>query len=453
MNLRQQPSQRNSHLGTVLRLGIIAMPIAAFLGCGAPTREPPAANGPAGPARVETTVVTKQNLTQSIEMSGTIEGDETVDLYAKVGGFLEQISVDIGDRVEAGQVLARLSIPEMAKELDHQKASVESAQAMVQQTQAGIRQAEARIAGAEAALVEAQTQRGEKVAELKLRQAEFERTKELVDKGSFLAKKLDEARFSLEASEAAIKSVEARVRSAEAELVAVKVDVEKAQFDSASAESLVTVAIADLEKTNAMLDYATIRAPFAGLVTKRMVDPGAFIQPALGNSGAKPLLTVSATSVVRLRLDLPMDEIQWLDRGDRATFDRINALPGESFEGTVTRYSSMLDPTSRTMRVEIDLPNEHHRLSPGYYGYVTLLLNEFEDVPTVPASAVMTDAEGLFVYVLETNICKRRAITTSFADGAVVGVASGLVGGETVVRSGGGQLADGQQVTSASTSN
>ncbi|MDA1050699.1 MAG: efflux RND transporter periplasmic adaptor subunit [Planctomycetota bacterium] len=449
MNHLQQRSQRNTHQWAAICLGICALPLATLAGCGDRNHKPEIGQAPAGPTRVETVTVTRQDLAQSIEMSGTIEGDETVDLYAKVGGFLEEITVDIGDRVEAGQVLARLSIPEMAKELDHQQASFKSAQAMVQQTEAGIRQAEARIASGEAAVDEAKTQRSEKEATHRLRQAEFERTKELVDSGSLLAKKLDEAKFNLEAAAAALKSADARIRSAEAELVAVKLDVEKARFDSASAESRVTVAIADLEKTKTMNEYATIRAPFAGLVTKRMVDPGAFIQPAEGNSGAKPLLTVTATSVVRLRIDLPMDEVQWLDRGDRAVFGRINALPGETVPGTVTRYSSTLDPTSRTMRVEIDLPNADHRLSPGYYGYVTLILNEFKDVPTVPSSAVMTDDEGLFVYVLEGSTCKRRAVTTNFADGAIVGIASGLAGGETVVRSGGGQLSDGQQVATA----
>ncbi|MBC8351426.1 MAG: efflux RND transporter periplasmic adaptor subunit [Planctomycetes bacterium] len=452
MNQSQRKSQRNRYLTATFCLGMIALPLAINVGCDGPAGQQTTSSGQAGPTRVESVTVTKQTLKQTIEMSGTIEGDETVDLYAKVGGFLEEITVDIGDRVEAGQILARLSIPEMERDIAHQEASVNSAQAMVQQTQAGIRQAEAQLVSGDAAVEEARSQRSEKEAEHRLRQAEFERTKQLVDSGSLLAKKLDEAKFNLESAAAALKSVDARVRSAEAQLVAMQADIERAKLDSTGAEAGVAVAVSDLDRTTTMLEYATIKSPFAGLITKRMVDPGAFIQPALRNSGAKPLLTVTGTSVVRLRLDLPMGEVQWLDRGDPAVFDRINALPGETFEGTVTRYSSTLDPVSRTMRVEIDLPNSDGRLSPGYYGNVTLVLNEFENVPTVPASAVMTDPEGAFVYAVEDQKCRRQAVTTGYADGSIVGIESGLKGGETVVRSGGGQLSDGQPVTTTDTS-
>ncbi len=440
-------------LHDAIPVGLIALLGCAFLGCDGPGKQPVTANTSTGPPRVETVTVVRQDLAQEIEMSGTIEGDETVDLYAKVGGFLESIAVDIGDRVEAGAVLAQLAIPEMEKELDRQEAAVASAAAMIDQAQAAIRQAEAQIVSGEAAVDEAKTQRSAKDAERKLRQAEFERTKQLVDSGSLLAKKLDEAKFNLEAAQAALKSVEARVRSAEAKLVALQADVERARFDVTTAKAQADEAIAEREETKTMMDYATITAPFSGLVTKRMVDPGAFIQPAQGNSGAKPLLTIASTAVVRLRIDLPMDEVQWLDRGDRAPFDRINALPGEVFEGTVTRFSSMLDPVSRTMRVEVDLPNKDGRLAPGFYGYVTLVLNELKDVPTVPAAAVMSDEEGLYVFVVEANTCQRQTITSSYADGTVVGVATGLEGGEIVVQSGGGQLSDGQSVTTASPGN
>jgi RND family efflux transporter MFP subunit len=121
-------------------------------------------------------------------------------------------------------------------------------------------------------------------------------------------------------------------------------------------------------------------------------------------------------------------------------------LPDDAFEGEVTRFSSALDRESRTMRVEVDLPNAEHRLLPGYYGYVTLLLEEFPQTPTVPSSALLSDAEGSFVYVIEGSTCKRRAVTVNFKDGSVVGIASGLEGGEQVVKTGGGQLSDGQEV-------
>lgn len=343
-------------------------------------------------------------------------------------------------------MLAKLSVPEMAKEIERQQATVASAQAGVNQAAASIRQAQAHALSAQASLDEAMTMRAEKEAEQNLRQAEHDRIKDLVESGSLLAKKLDEAKFELAAVRAALKSTDARIRTAQAEFKASEADVEKTQLDMQSAEADVAVAIADLEKTKALLEYATIKAPFAGQISKRTVDVGAFIQPADGNSAAKPLLTITSIDVVRLKLDLPMGEVRFLNKGDRAVLDRVDVLPGETFEGQVTRFASALDRSSRTMRVEIDLPNAKHRLLPGYYGYIKLLLEEFPQTPTVPSSALMTDKEGSFVYVVEGTTCHRRAVTTNFKDGSVVGIASGLSGGEQVVKAGGGQLADGQEV-------
>lgn len=405
------------------------------------------ASTPAPPRTVPVIIVDKQDLVQTIEMPGTVEGFETADLYAKVGGYLDQILVDIGDRVEQGEVLARLSIPELHQELQGKRAAVISAQAKVSQAEAAVLQTQAGVTSAVAAVEEAETHRDEKQAQLQYRQAAYERTNELVQRGSLLAKMLDEAHYQSDAAAAALKSVQASVRAASARLQAAQANVVKAERDRDSAIAMVAVAEAQGARTESMLAYSVIKAPFSGLVTKRTVDPGAFIQPAEGNSAAQPLLTISRTNVVRVRLDLPMKQVRWLDRGDEAVLNRIVVLPGERFTGTVARFSPSLDRTSRMMHVEIDLENPAHRLLPGYYGYVRLFLAEFPQTPVIPSSALMTDQEGAFVYVVETDTVTRRNVVTSYRDGTIVGIASGLMGGEQVVQAGGGQLRDGQKVT------
>ena len=195
-----------------------------------------------------------------------------------------------------------------------------------------------------------------------------------------------------------------------------------------------------------MLEYGEIRAPFDGVVTKRFFDRGAFIQPAEGHSAARPLLNVTRSDVVRISLDLPMAEVRWLNRGDKAVLDRINVLPGERFEGQVTRFASALDRSSRTMRVEIDLSNPDGRLLPGYYGYVTLWLDEFPQTPVIPSSALMAEGDRRFVYLVDGDVCRKRVVTTNYQDGVIVGIRSGLTGGEQIVQAGAGQLAEGQKV-------
>lgn len=396
--------------------------------------------------RVQTVTVEKRDLARTIELPGTVEGFETADLFAKVGGYLEEISVDIGDRVAEGQVLARLWIPEMHKELEEERAAVASAEANAQQAQAGIRQAEAELRSAEARVEETKTQLQERQAQLDKQLAEYERTERLVQSGSLQAKLLDEAKYGREAAQAALETVQAKIRTAQAQREAAAAYVQRAVTDQKSAEAKVDLAKAKLAKVQTMLEYGEIRAPFDGVVTKRFFDRGAFIQPAEGNSAARPLLNVTSSDVVRIFLDLPMAEVRWLNRGDKAVLDRINVLPDERFEGEVTRFASSLDRSSRMMRVEIDLSNPDGRLLPGYYGYVTLSLDEFPETPVIPSSALMAEGNLKFVYVIDGDVCRKRAVTANFQDGVIVGIGSGLNGGEQIVQAGAGQLAEGQKV-------
>ncbi|MBI2478361.1 MAG: efflux RND transporter periplasmic adaptor subunit [Planctomycetia bacterium] len=441
-----------SHARLLLLLGLPCAGLLALVvaGCGNLNADNPGAakRSAAGDdvPRVQTVVVKQQDLERKIELPGTIEGFETADLYAKVGGYLQEISVDIGDRVEAGQVLARLSIPEMHKERAEKQAAVASAEANAEQMQAGIKQAEAEVRSAAARLDESKSQLREKQAQLDKYLAEYNRVQGLVERGSLQAKLLDEAKYERDAASAALASVQARIVTAQAELDSAHANTDRAVSDHKSMQAKTNLAQAELERVETMLEYGEIHAPFAGVVTERFFDRGAFIQPALGNSGAKPLLTLTRTDKVRIYLDLPMAEVRWLDVGDKAVLDRINVLPGDRFEGQVTRFATSLDTNSRMMRVEIDLDNPEHRLLPGYYGYVTLLLGEFPQTPVIPSSALMAEGNETFVFFIEGDVCRKRVVTTNYQDGTIVGIDSGLRGGEQIVQAGAGQLADGQKV-------
>lgn len=435
--------------------GVAALIAASVAGCGqiggvgaAATNSKPAASE--NTPRVQTVSVEPNDLSREIELPGTVEGYETADLYAKVGGFLAEIGVDIGDHVSQGQVLARLSIPEMEKELLQKQAAIAAADADVEQSQAAIRQAQSHVVRAEAMLDETKARVAEKQAALEQFSAEFKRTQDLVRRGSLNEKLLDEATYKRDSAKAALDAVQSAIRTSQADLASSKADVDKAQTDYRSALAHVDLAKADYERVKALASYGVIRAPFDGMVTKRFVDPGAFIQPADGNSAARPLLTVTRIDVVRIWLDLPMAEVAWLDRGDRVVFDRINVLPGARFEGEITRFATALDRSSRMMRVEVDLPNPDRQLLPGYYGYVKVLLDEMPQTAVVPSSALVTSDGNTFVCVVANGVCERRPVSVVFQDGTIVGVGSGLRPGEQVIRSGGGQLREGQQVVAVS---
>ena len=186
--------------------------------------------------------------------------------------------------------------------------------------------------------------------------------------------------------DAELQAVDAKVATAKANLSAGDSAVRRSQADAAAEEAQVKVAQADTDYTKKMMEYATIRAPWAGTITDRMVDAGAFVQSAEGNSGAKPLFSLVRDDKVRVTFSLSQKDIANLKKGVRVTLAEIDALPGKTFEGEVTRFSSALDSKTRMLRVEMDLENEGElaidgndapvRLKPGFFGYATVHLNE-----------------------------------------------------------------------------
>lgn len=416
--------------------------------------QPQAASGHA--VRVETVGVEQHNLVNTVEMPGTIKAFESTDLMAKVGGFLRDgftihsqtgLQIDIGDYVYKDQVLARLWIPEMEKELQQKLAAVAQAEAEIAQAEAAVEQASANLESARATVEEKTTERAEKQADLDYAATELKRYEQLVASNAARRDLLDRAKAQFEAAAAAMNSVEARIKTAGAQLTAAQAGLSKARADRKAAEARRDVAQADVDYVRTKMEYAEIKAPFDGEVIDRTADTGDFIQPAEGNSAAKPLLTIQRIKPVRVSLVVPMKKVRYLEVGDRAVLRHVDVLPGEEFPGKVTRVNPALNESSRLMRVEIDLKNEDGRLRPGYYGLMTVYLQELQDTPVVPSSALLTADSETYVYVVAGGVCRRRPVRVVFQDGTIVGVASGdLQPGEQVVRSGGGQLHDGDKV-------
>lgn len=375
--------------------------------------------------------VTKKTLERVIRMPASVEGYEETDIYAKIGGYLKEIHVDIGDAVEKGDVVAVLWVPEMQKQLAQHLAKVEQAKAAVKQ--------------AKAKLVQARTEQIERQAEVNYRKVVFDHRKKLVNKKAIQQEKLDEAKYQLEASKAALEAASARIDTAAA-------DVEKAEAD-------LRVAEAARDYLKEMLKYAEIRAPFSGRVSRRWVDPGAYIQPAENNSAAKPLLTLTRLDRLRVVVHLPQSEVRWLNPGTEALVE------AETADGIVKRkiqrVAAAMDPKTRTLRLEFDLKQNAKgafgpRVYPRSYVYVRLFLTTHGDVPVVPASALMSEGKQRFVFVVEDDgTLRKRYVRTLYEDGIIAGLRPiqqvdsqwiGLRGDETIIRTGGGQYDEGMQV-------
>jgi multidrug resistance efflux pump/beta-lactamase regulating signal transducer with metallopeptidase domain len=298
-----------------------------------------------------------------------VEAYEQVDLYSRVAGTVRTVDAGIGDRVKKGQVLVALDAPDVRLESRQKAALVEQAKAEIQVARSSVRSAEAALIGAKALATEAEAVCKSAAANHTFRSKQAERLKALRDSNAIGQETYDEMHERLEAARAALAAAEAKLHAARAAVEESVARVARAQAGLSVAEARLQAADADAERTRILLDWAEVRAPFDGVVTRRSVDVGAFA-PAAGQANAQPLMSVARTDRVRIRVELHEAFIRVIGVGTPAAV-RIDAYPDREFEAKVSRIAGSLDRKTRTLRVEIDLSNTDGRLLPGMTGSVT----------------------------------------------------------------------------------
>lgn len=359
----------------------------AVAGCSGSSAEREAAVGTEAPVAVRVIRAQRSDLSRTIVLPATVEAFEVAPLHAKVSGYLREVSADIGDRVSRGQVLAVLDVPEMLAE----------------------------YGAAEGRLAEARARQAKADADLVLQKLVVERYRRLRERGAVTQQDLDEAEARHRAARATLELTRAQVKSAEAQL----------------------------QRLRVLMEYAKIRAPFPGIVIERHADPGALIQTATNNAAVAAILTVARIDQVRVFIDVPESEIRYVDLSDRATF-APKALEGVTFSGRLTRLAGALNPSTGTMRAEIDFPNPDGRLYPGMYGMLTLDLDTHRDAVTLPSAAITVDKAGQsYVYVVENGVAHRKPVRTGVEDGGRVEIIEGLSAGERCILGVSGSVSDG----------
>jgi membrane fusion protein, multidrug efflux system len=215
-----------------------------------------------------------------------------------------------------------------------------------------------------------------------------------------------------------------------------------------NAKGKLDVAKATLERTETLLGYAKITAPFAGIVTKRMVDPGAFIPAATSGSAAQnaAIVTLADFNTVRVQVAVPEIESSLVATGQPVKVS-IEELPGRNFTGTITRFAYALDEASRTMLAEIELPNPKLELRPGMYAGIKIGIERKDDALLAPVEALVVEKAGAFVFTIADGKAKKTRVQTGFNDGTNVEIVSGLTADQRVILVGKRSLNDGQPVT------
>jgi RND family efflux transporter MFP subunit len=186
----------------------------------------------------------------------------------------------------------------------------------------------------------------------------------------------------------------------------------------------IDLAAATVERIKTLIAYSQIVAPFDRVVARRLVNRSDLVQAPTATR-TTPLFTVQRIDTIRVFCDVPENDVPHLHIGDPAIV-KPSGFDDQPFIGKVTRFSLRLDPETRNMRTEIDLPNPEERLYPGMYAEVSLKMNRRREALTVPAQAVGSDGDGGFVYTLTHNRITRLAIKSGLTDNGRIEVTAGL---------------------------
>lgn len=325
--------------------------------------------------------------TRTLTLPASLRANASAELFAQATGYVRERKVDIGDRVAAGDVLAVLDVPMLDEELNR----------------------------ARAALAEAEAAREVLARNLALAQSTIDRWRAVEPPGAVSKQELDERQSAFESARASLAAGEAAIASRRADVLR-------------------------LERSK---EFARIVAPFAGTITARDVEVGDYVS---GAGTGKPLFRLEDTSTLRAFIDVPQSFAPGVTAGAPARVT-LRELPGRLFQGTIARTSGALEERTRTLRVEISVPNEDGALLAGSYAQVELELARDTRAVIVPGSALLVRAEGPRVAIVDAdNRLRYRAVRVGRDLGSEVEITEGLAGDERVVVNMADELPDGTAV-------
>src|SRR5271170_4659053 len=298
-----------------------------------------------------------------VTLPGTTYAWAVANIYARANGYIQKRNVDIGDHVKAGDLLAELTAPE----LDHQ------------------------ISQAQATLVQAQATLRQNQASKQLAQVTNDRICSLVKQGWATTQLGDTDRLSLEAQDAAVGVAQANIEAQ---------------------QSMIRV----LTQQKA---YQRVIAPFDGVITQRAVDVGSLVQ-----AGSTFMFTLMHSHIIRTQVFVPQDQAFGLAPGVKAVV-RVPEMPDRTFPGEVTRIADALQQGTRTLLVEIDVPNPDGVLTPGIYCTVDLQIPRKSPSLLIPANAIIFNRDGLQVAVVQNGVAHIRKISVARDLGTQVEVRNG----------------------------
>ncbi len=323
----------------------------------------------------------------SVTLPATTSAFAEAKLYARASGYIAKRLVDIGDHVKKGQLLALISAPELEQQ-------IAQAEATLAQTRASLKQSE---------------------ADRDLAASNWQRDKPLLQKGWVSKQKGDEDKQTLDAKEAAVNVAQANISAQQAQL----------------------------KVLHQQRDYLSVVAPFDGVITKRNIDVGSLVQA--DDTTSSYLFTIMQSDVIRVQVHVPQDQAFGVAPGVPAIV-RVPEMPDRSFRGKVTRIADAVDPATRTLLTEIDVPNPDGTLLPGIYCEAELHIPRKVPSLVIPSGAIVFNAQGLHVAVAKDGEAHFHSVKVMRDFGTTVEVSGSIKAGDKVILDPPVNLANGAKV-------
>jgi len=349
--------------------------------------------------RVDVIRVGRASTMSELDLPGNIEAITEAPILARADGYLERRMVDIGDRVQAGQPVAEIAAPELDEQVRQVKAALQQAREALDQALANLEQGK---------------------ANRELARVTAERWAQVVARGGVSRQENDQYQAQYQAQVAGVQSLEKAV---------------------AAQRSNVAQAEANVAHIDEVQGYRLVKAPFAGVITLRNVDVGALV-----SAGNTLLFRIAQTGTLRTYVNVPQTNASTIRPGQTARL-KVSNLPVREFAGTVARTANSLDPTSRTMLVEIQVPNADGALLPGMYAQVQLSDARMYAPLVVPGDSLQIGADGTKVALLRPDHTVHfQTIEVGRDYGDKLEVLSGLSEGDTIIPKPGDAVREGVKV-------
>jgi len=350
--------------------------------------------------RVEVIRVERSPRQSDLLLPGSMEPVTEAPILARADGYIKRRLVDIGDRVRAGQPVAEIEAPELVDQVAQAKATLAQSHAALDQAQANLQQGKA-------------TQGMAKLT--------ADRWRELAAEGVVSRQDNDNYQSQYQAQTANVEALEKAI---------------------AAQRSNIAAAEANLARLNEMENYRLVKAPFDGVITVRNVDLGALV-----TAGSTLLFRIAQTNTLRTYANVPQANASSIRVGQPAHLT-VSNLPGRSFTGTVTRTSNALDPNSRTLLVEVQVPNGDGALLPGMYAQVDFSSSRPDPPVLIPSDTLIVRADGTQVAVVRPDhIVHMQKIAVGRDYGDRLEVQSGLAEGDLIITNPSDLAREGSQVT------